>query len=199
MGVFEKRFQHPSGRHSMKYLYLSRRWIFLLFPLLWVMACVTINIYFPAEKVESVAGEIVQDIRGLPPREEDKSSPNRKEGRLEWIRVALSPSQAWAQDFTGVSNPTIRALKEQMKRRYEQLKPFYQKGVLVEGDDGYVSMKESSGLDLKTMRDVKALVTAENKDRRSLYTEVAQALKIDLSQVDRVAAIFAAEWKKTAP
>jgi uncharacterized protein len=183
----------------MKYLYLSRRWIFLLFPLLWVMACVTINIYFPAEKVESVAGEIVQDIRGLPPREEDKSSPNRKEGRLEWIRLALSPSQVWAQDVTGVSNPTIRALKDQMKRRYEQLKPFYQKGLLVEGDDGYVSMRESSGLDLKTMRDVKALVTAENKDRRSLYTEVAQALKIDLSQVDRVASIFAAEWKKTAP
>ena len=34
-----------------------------------LFACVTINIYFPAEKVESAAEDIVNDIRGNKPVE----------------------------------------------------------------------------------------------------------------------------------
>ena len=50
-------------------------------------AGVTINIYFPAEKVESVAGEIVDDIRGpqseTPPTPRCSSSnPSRMPGCL---------------------------------------------------------------------------------------------------------------------
>ncbi|UCH19598.1 MAG: hypothetical protein JSU83_13535 [Deltaproteobacteria bacterium] len=41
--------------------------ILVFFSILLIFACVTINIYFPAEKVESVAGEIVEDIRGPNP------------------------------------------------------------------------------------------------------------------------------------
>ena len=37
---------------------------------------------------------------------------------------------------------------------------------------------------------------AENIDRKTLYAEVAQALKIDDSQIGRVAEIFAKEWQK---
>ena len=40
------------------------RYLAMAVVVLAIGACVTINIYFPAEKVESVAGEIVQDIRG---------------------------------------------------------------------------------------------------------------------------------------
>ena len=36
----------------------------VLASLLPILACVTINIYFPAEKVEAVAGEIVNEVRG---------------------------------------------------------------------------------------------------------------------------------------
>ena len=39
-------------------------------------------------------------------------------------------------------------------------------------------------------------VDAENKDRARLYSEVAKAMDIDLSQVNRIAEIFAKEWKK---
>ena len=37
---------------------------------LMIFACVTINIYFPAEQVETVAGEIVDEIRGQQPGDE---------------------------------------------------------------------------------------------------------------------------------
>jgi uncharacterized protein YdbL (DUF1318 family) len=164
----------------------------VLFTLL-IFSCVTVNIYFPAEKVESVAGEIVDDIRNR--KGADKGS-SLKNLFLQKTIFALASSNAWADEVTTVSNPTIRALKEKMKARYAQMKPFYQKGMLVEGGNGYVSMGNTEGLGLKEKRDLKTLVDSENSDRATLYKEVAKALKIDPSQVDRIAKIFAGEWQK---
>ena len=161
-----------------------------------IFACVTINIYFPAEKVESVAGEIVDEIRGREQGSGKSSSDSSLNGLFDRIRLALSPASAWAQDVKEVSNPTIRALKARMKARYEQLKPFYQKNLLREGNDGYVSIASTQGLGLKENRDLKSLVNAENNDRKQLYSEIAKALKIDVSQVNRIAEIFAKEWQK---
>jgi len=169
-----------------------------LFILAAMGACVTINIYFPAEKVESVAGEIVKDIRGNKP-DAGKTPENGKQSALmQKTLFAWGPSTAWAADVTGVSNPTIRALKERMKARYPQVKPFYQQGVLSEGNNGFVSISKTDGLNLKMKRDLKGLVEAENNDRRQLYDAVAKALNIDPSQINRVGEIFAKEWQKTA-
>jgi uncharacterized protein YdbL (DUF1318 family) len=169
------------------------RWIVLFCLLGFVVACVTINIYFPAEKVESVADEIVKDVRGSgeTPSKGDKTSLWRL--RL----LALLDSSAWAEDATSVSNPTIRALKEKLKSNYQQMKPFYQKGMVKEGSDGYVSATNTGGLNLKEKRDLNSLVDAENQYRRQLYGEVARALKIDPSQINKVAEIFAKEWQKS--
>jgi len=158
-------------------------------------ACVTINIYFPAEKVESVAGDIVNDIRGQKPSQKDSQSNNQKDLSIQ-IRFALGPSSAWAEDVTTVSNPTIRALKEKMKGRFQELRAYYQKGALNEGGNGYLSVADTSKLNLKEKRDLKGLVDAENSDRKTLYAEVAKALNIDAGQIDRIAEIFAKEWQK---
>ena len=159
-------------------------------------SCVTINIYFPAEKVESVAGEIVEDIRG-PSGNPGKTPAGDQSSILRRTLAALSTAPAWAEEATTVSNPTIRALKESMRNRFASLKPFYQKGLLAEGDNGLVSVKGTQGLGLKEQRDLNNLVSAENKDRQALYREVATALKIDPSQVGRIAEIFAKEWQKS--
>jgi len=160
-------------------------------------SCVTINIYFPAEKVESVAGEIVKDIRGKK-SDTDQPSEKDKQSRLTGMRFfAWGPSTAWADDVTEVSNPTIRALKERMKARYAHMKTYYQQGFLAEGNDGFVSIAKTGGLNLKQQRDLKGLVEAENNDRRQLYGAVAKALNIDPSQINRVSEIFAKEWQKT--
>jgi hypothetical protein len=161
--------------------------------LLCVFACVTVNIYFPAEKVESVAEDIVGEIRSQGAEESPKDD---KTSFLQRTVVALTCSTAWAEDAVNVSNATIRALKEQMKNRFAQMKPYYKQGRLVEGDDGYLSEGNTEGLSLKEKRDLKGLVDAENKDRARLYSEVAKAMDIDPSQVSRVAEIFAKQWKQ---
>ena len=161
-----------------------------------IFACVTVNIYFPAEKVESVAGEIVTDIRSEKNNEKEGA---QQPGKTSFLRRALSTltcSLAWAEEVTTVSNATIRGLKEQMKLRYGEMKPYYSKGMVKEGDDGYVSLGNTDALNLKERRDLKNLVDAENKDREKLYSEVAKALDIDSRQIDQVAQIFAKEWQK---
>jgi len=178
-------------------------WTPLLCAMVSVFACVTINIYFPAEKVESVAGDIVHDIRGDKGGENDNSLKNEKNSlliktllALGPALLALGPASAWADEVTAVSNPTIRALKEKLKGLYQQMKPYYQKGMLKEDNNGYVSLGDIKGLGLKEKRDLKTLVDTENKTRKGLYGEVAKALKIDSSQVNKIAEIFAKEWQK---
>jgi len=178
--------------------YRKALWMTVSIFLSLIVACVTINIYFPAEKVQSVAGEIVDEIRGQTPG--GKESLFRKGRGLdlgETLMAFVCP-RAWADEPLTVSNPTIRSLKDRMKARYAQMRPFYQKGMLKEGNDGYVSLGNAAGLGLKEKRDLNNLVSAENNDRRQLYLEVAKALKIDPSQVNRVAEIFAQEWQKPA-
>ena len=169
-----------------------------LFMLVAMGACVTINIYFPAEKVESVAGEIVRDIRGEKPETDKQPDKDKQSALMKKTLFAWGPSTAWAADVTGVSNPTIRALKDSMKARYAQMKPYNQQGMLKEGNNGLVSIAKTDGLNLKQKRDLKGLVEAENNDRRRLYGAVAKALNIDPSQINRVSGIFAKEWQKTA-
>jgi hypothetical protein len=166
--------------------------------LVMLFACVTINIYFPAEKVESVAGEIVDDIRGkkIPPAEKEPS-PDKDSRLLEKTLLAFTCSTAYANEALTVSNATIRTLKQQMKERYARMKSFYQKGFLEEGNDGFVKIKKANGLGLKETRDLRSLVSAENADREKLYLEVARALKIDRSQVNRIGNIFGKEWKRS--
>ena len=106
---------------------------------------------FPAEKVESVAGEIVNDIRGRGTGKKDESM-NRGMGSL--FAFFLCPD-ARADEVTTVSNPTIRALKQKMKERYARMKSFYLKGILKEEDNGFVSIGNTADLDLKEKRELK--------------------------------------------
>lgn len=165
------------------------------------VACVTINIYFPAEEVESVAGEIVNDIRGRQteaPPETEETEKDQSFLRFSVLVAALTPS-AWAEDATTVSNATIRELKSRMQARYGLLKPYFASGALQEGDDGYVAMGSVASLSVREKSDLRNLVAAENRDREQLYREVARAMNIDAGQVDRIAQIFAKEWQKSAP
>jgi hypothetical protein len=182
----------------MMKIYRKALWMTTAILLSLIVACVTINIYFPAEKVESVAGEIVDEIRGKTSAGKESLFRKGRDLHLGETLMAFVCTRSWADEALTVSNPTIRGLKERMKARYAQMRPYYAKGMLKEGNDGYVSLGNAAGLGLKEKRDLNNLVSAENNDRRQLYLEVAKALKIDPSQLNRVAEIFAKEWQKPA-
>jgi len=157
-----------------------------------VLSCVTVNIYFPAAEAQKTAKEIVDDVRGV------KVAPEKKnnQGSQSFLGVGVAYAGEKALE---VSNATIRALKKSMKERYPHLKPYLARGVLGESLKGFLVLRSMEGLNLKEKALVRRLMKAENNDRKALYQAVAQALKIDPSQMPRLGRVFAKEWERTAP
>ncbi len=179
----------------------------VVFMLVSFLACVTVNIYFPAVEAQKTAEEIVKDIRGkstLPKKKPKKTKPESWHLKPEPAQISrigrLFITSAYAQEGAlEVSNTTIRALKASMKKRYPSLMSFLQKGNLGENNKGFIAVRSWQGLNLRQRAQLKRLLEAENQDRRRLYQEVAKALQIDPSQIEKLQKIFAKEWQKTAP
>jgi len=52
---------------------------------------------------------------------------------------------------------------------FRQLKPYYEKAVVGENNNGFVEVRDTTGVDLKEQAQGKQFVDQENKDRTSLY------------------------------
>lgn len=160
-----------------------------------IAACVTVNIYFPAAEVKKTADEIVDDVYG---DQNDTSSQPGDSSSLRQFLALIGPQAARAQQATQVSNAAIRGLKAQIARHHDQLKPFYKDGVVGITKDGYLTVRDKSGLSLSELGKVRSLVQEDNKSRRQLYKEVARALDLKQSQVSQVEDIFADKWRNKA-
>lgn len=170
-----------------------------------IVGCVTVNIYFPAAKVEKTAEKIVDEVyqekKESPPVEQKEKPQSLNEGgipgrlaSLEW----LGPAPAHAEEATTVSNAAIRALKDQIGRRHQELLPYYQQGQVGINKDGYLEVRGTGGLALPQVAALKRLVDADNAARRQLYDEVAKALGLKPGQVSQVQQIFAKQWRDKA-
>jgi len=159
---------------------------------LFVYSCVTVNIYFPAQEAQKTAKEIVNSIRG---NVKVQQKENKKPVPTSFI---IFVPKAYAADVLNTTNAKIAAIKQRMRQRFEIMKPYYEKGYLGEGLNGFLVIYRQP----KSLRDrlkLKKLVSDENRDRNALYQEVARVLKIQTSQMDRLRKIFAKQWQDTAP
>ena len=170
-----------------------------------VAGCVTVNIYFPAAQVEKTAERIVDEIyqeKKEPPKQEPTEKPrswNDGETIRGIVRLArFGPAPAFAEEAATVSNAAIRELKEQIGRRHTELVPYYQQGQVGITLDGFLEVRETSGLGLPQVAALKRLVDADNTARRQLYEEVAKALNLKPEQVSQVRKIFAKQWRDKA-
>jgi uncharacterized protein YdbL (DUF1318 family) len=167
-----------------------------------IISCVTINIYFPAAAVEKAADEIVQETwgekgNGPPPEKKEK------EGLLDhWyknVNSAIGVTAAYAQEADiDVTTPAIRALKQSISDRSGSIKPYMDSGNVGIGNDGLLVIRSTDGLNLKGKADVRRLVSAENRDRESLYLEIAQANNFGADRVPDIKRIFAGSWVRNA-
>ena len=160
-------------------------------------ACITVNIYFPAPEVRRAAEEIVEETWGnaaavQPTPGEAAGSPS------SWLD-ALAPARAEAQEADiNVSTAAIRALKESMRQRAAQLKPFMSAGNVGIGSDGLLVVRGLDGVPLNTQATIRRLVEAENRDRRSLYREIAKANNFGDDRIPDIQKIFAETWIQKA-
>lgn len=184
----------------------EHRFPFFVLAVLAILAgCVTVNIYFPAAKVEKTAEKIVDEVyqeMKEPPQQEPMEKPRSSNGRGLFAGLArlarLGPAPAFAEEATTVSNAAIRALKDQIAQRHRELLPFYQQGQVGITKDGFLEVRSTGGLGLPQVASLKRLVDADNAARRQLYEEVAKALNLKPEQVSQVRQIFAKQWRDKA-
>jgi len=165
--------------------------------LVFVLACITVNIYFPEATVKQAAAEIVDEIRKTDVEKKAPEAALQVPALQESSSFSFVPA-AYAQEETTVSTPAIRALKDSMKNRFPSLKPYFDAGNIGESNKGMLEVRDEAGLNLQAKAALRNLVKDENGDRTKLYAEVAKALKIEASQIEKIQKIFAVEWAKSA-
>ncbi len=168
-----------------------------------VVACVTINIYFPAAAVEKAADKIVEETWGdegvAPPEKGNGERQSRRNLLLQVAGFLVSPGVAHAQEADiNITTPAIRALKESIRQRSDAIKPYMDQGNAGIGKDGLLVLRSTEGLSLKDQAGLKRLLQAENRDRETLYHEIAKANNFGPERVSDIQEIFARSWMKNA-
>ena len=81
------------------------------------LACVTVNVYFPAAEVQQAADKIVEEVHGTEPSSTAPESTSEQSAiRRMFRRIAPFGSVAYAEADINVSTPNIRALKASLGR-----------------------------------------------------------------------------------
>ncbi len=138
---------------------------------IFISACVTINVYFPAAEAEDAAAKIVNKIIGDETQEIETNNPQSSLNILNWFI-----SSAHAEVNINISSPAISDITARMKDRYDRnLKQFLDTQVIGFSNLGFIEMLNEKELGLKDRQKLKKLVADENRDRKALYRELAVA------------------------
>lgn len=171
--------------------------------LLFAAACVTINVYFPAEAAEKAADRIIRDVYGEQPEE---AAPE-PQSRHNWQRLPVQTTNAVLDWFVppahagadlSVNTPAIRQLQASMEGRHKQLAPYYDSGAVGMTDDGQIKIRDQKQIPLADRNKVKSLVAKENRDRAALYAEIAKANGHPEWEAE-IRQTFARRWVANAP
>jgi uncharacterized protein YdbL (DUF1318 family) len=165
-------------------------------------SCITVNIVFPAAEVQEAADKYVDDVMKMVEEEKEKdegeTQPQKQNYFLPGIRDFLI-KDAYAQDMDiNVSTPSIRALKDSSAKRLGEMAPYFSQGVLGINNQGLIEIKDPATLGLQDKAKVSGLVSAENKDRENLYSEIAKANNFGNEKVPEIKRLFANSWREKA-
>lgn len=166
-----------------------------------VVACVTINVYFPEAAAVQAADRIIDKVRG-PEEDGNTSHVYPGESRDESMLLAVTRSvvgflisDAHAQgavDFDKPS-PEKQALENALTARFPQLRPHLNSGAIGLTDDGLLEFRDRNLVPLKDRNGVVQLVAAQNNDWNALYAEIAK-LNGHPEWQDSIRSTFAERW-----
>ena len=178
-----------------------RRAAFPFLALAVLAACVTVNVYFPEAEVRDLSKQIEEEVRKQaaqqPPTPEPPPPPNQGASLLDLV-LGVTPAMAQVPQ-PEITNPAIRKIIDSRAGRYNELRRYFDQGVLGENNKGLVEVRNLEALtDLKARADVQRLVKAENADRQELYKEIAAAKNVDLAQLPKIQETYAATLRQNA-
>jgi len=174
-----------------------------------IAACVTINVYFPAAAAEKAADQFTKEVLGTvgeqnAPKPQDKTSRNFQPGSGRLLFAAAGTvldflvTPAHAQVNFEISTPEVTAIKESMTTRTVTLAKYFGSGAIGLTADGLVDVRDQNLIPLPERTTVRKLVTDENKDRTTLYAEIAKANGHPEWEAE-IRSTFAERWVANAP
>ena len=178
-----------------------------------LLACVTVNVYFPAAAVEQAADRLICEVYGADCTDDDsepvesggddqtrlfESGAVKVKSLLANVVELLIPA-AHAQSINiDSSTPAILGLKSRMKQRHTSLIVAYTAGALGMANNGLLVVRDPKLIGIRDRNTVKQLVAEENSDRNALYAEVAKA-NGHPEWESQIRATFARRWVSNAP
>lgn len=90
--------------------------------------------------------------------------------------LALSLSSvSFAEADLKINTPGVTALKQSLRDRFHELRPYMDSGAVGLTADGMLAVRDASSVPLAARQALNALVAAQNRDRNALYAEIARA------------------------
>jgi uncharacterized protein YdbL (DUF1318 family) len=178
-----------------------------------LVACITINVYFPEAAVKELSQQIEEEIEKRAGGDEPSSSPladqadeagqaegvgqeggrDRSESLLSFV-LSFGASTAWAEEIPspGISNPAIRRIIDSRAARLDEVNRLKDAGVVGESNRALLEIRDLDAVgSLKERAAAQRLVKEENADREQLFKEIAAAEDVDLSQLERIRTTYA--------
>ena len=164
-----------------------------------VVACVTINVYFPEAAAVEAADRIIDKVRGEDTGESTSSLRHDDEmpllltfaNGISNFLVSDANAQG-AVDFDKPS-PEKQALENSLAARFPALRPYFDSGAIGLTDSGLVEFRDRNMVPLKDRNNVVQLVSAQNNDWNALYAEIAK-LNNHPEWQDSIRRTFAERW-----
>lgn len=177
---------------NMKRIPLTAAAVFLV-------GCVTINIYFPEAEAQQAADRIIDEVRGAAEAASPDTSAVFADDRGLLLAAAgrvvdwLVPAAAAAEADFNVQSPASRALEQSLKKRFGAIKPFLDSGAVGLTAAGLLDIRDRNAIPLADRNRVRQLVNEQNTDWEALYREIAR-INGHPEWVDKIRKVFAERW-----
>src|SRR5262249_32086103 len=109
------------------------------------------------------------------------------------INLLVPAAEAQGTPNLDISDPQIRAVTASMQQRFGDLKKYFDSGVIGLTADGLVAVRDQNAIPLAERAVVARLVAEDNRDRATLYGELARANKHPEWEPD-IRRTFARRW-----
>lgn len=169
------------------------------------VACVTINVYFPAAAADKAAEQFVGKVFGdqAAPAKDTPSDVKPVEHPMQnpptsFLLDLLIPSAYAQQADISVQTPQIQAIQSRMSQRFDStLAKYFSRGAIGLTNDGKVAVRDAAAVPLPERAALNQAVADDNRDRSAVYREIAVANKHPEWEA-QIRDTFAKQWQQQA-
>ncbi|TDR39395.1 uncharacterized protein YdbL (DUF1318 family) [Tahibacter aquaticus] len=163
-------------------------------------ACVTINVYFPAAAAEKAAEQFIGTVIGpasggpdIKPADDSGARPPQ----ASLLDFFIGSAQAAEPDLN-IQTPALREIQARMKQRFDSvLTRALGAGSVGLAKDGLVAIRDAAAVPLAERAALNQAVAEENRDRKAVYREIANANGHPEWEA-QIQSTFAAQWIQQA-